>query len=105
MAHSHRACRYGFNDLRLQPSQAGGTVKAENLHAVATQKQIDSARRNGAKSNGPITSEGKARSSQNALKHGLAANPEILLDTENNDSYDRLLESYIEAYSPASGDE
>jgi hypothetical protein len=72
---------------------------------VATQRQIDSARRNGAKSNGPITPEGKAKSSLNALKHGLAADPEIILEHENNDNYDRLLEGYVHAYKPASGDE
>jgi hypothetical protein len=72
---------------------------------VATRKQIDSARRNGAKSKGPITPEGKAKSSRNALKHGLAADPEILLESENDDNYDRLLQAYIDAYNPTSGDE
>ena len=74
-------------------------------NAVATQRQIESARRNGAKSKGPITREGKAKSSLNAIKHGLAADPDIILDHENSDSYDRLLQGYIDTYQPASADE
>jgi hypothetical protein len=39
---------------------------------MATHKQIAANRRNGALSRGPKTAAGKARSSRNALKHGLA---------------------------------
>ena len=38
---------------------------------MATDKQIAANRRNGALSRGPKTAVGKARSSRNALKHGL----------------------------------
>ena len=39
---------------------------------MATDRQIAANRRNGALSRGPKTAAGKARSSRNALKHGLA---------------------------------
>ena len=40
-------------------------------------------RRNGARSQGPRTAAGKARTARNALKHGLRARRLVLLDDEN----------------------
>ena len=42
------------------------------LSGMATDRQIAANRRNGALGRGPKTAAGKARSSRNALKHGLA---------------------------------
>lgn len=40
---------------------------------MATPKQIAANRRNAARSSGPRTEQGKARSKKNALRHGLSA--------------------------------
>jgi hypothetical protein len=51
---------------------------------MATPRQIMANRRNGALSRGPKTAAGKARSSLNALRHGLAArcNPGVVQQVE-----------------------
>ena len=59
----------------------------------------DAARINGAKSQGPITPEGKARSSQNALKHGLTSRAVVLFN-ESHEEYDALLLEYRTLYKP-----
>ena len=67
---------------------------------MATQAQIDAARRNGAKSNGPKTPEGKAISSANSLRHGMTAKC-ILLTNEDPEAYTKLAEAYYEKFQPA----
>jgi hypothetical protein len=62
----------------------------------------NASRANGAKSKGPSTPEGKARSSQNARKHGLTARFDILPD-ESLEDFDSLLEAHLAQYQP-SGD-
>jgi hypothetical protein len=56
---------------------------------MATKKQIEANRRNAKKSTGPKTPEGKAKSAQNALKHGLLASCPVLPE-EDSMAYELL---------------
>jgi hypothetical protein len=62
--------------------------------------QSETARANGSKSKGPITLEGKAKSSQNAMKHGLAGGP-IVLPYESQQEFDALHADFIHHFRPA----
>ena len=56
-------------------------------------------RANGAKSKGPVTPEGKARSSQNSSSHGIFTSP-VLLRNENNAEFLKLEAGLIEEWDP-----
>lgn len=62
--------------------------------------QAEIARINGAKSNGPVTEQGKIASSRNAGKHGLTST-RIVLPHESQDEYDRLEQAFLNTYRPA----
>jgi hypothetical protein len=66
---------------------------------MRTPAQIDAARHNGAKSNGPKTPEGKAISSANSLRHGMTSKT-ILLTNENPEAYTKLAEAITKNFSP-----
>ena len=68
---------------------------------MTTERQKQAARTNGAKSRGPVTAEGKARSSKNATTHGLTAES-VVLPGESEQRFHALLDSMLEAYAPSS---
>jgi len=67
---------------------------------MSSLRKIDSARANGAKSHGPITEEGRKKSSMNAIKHGLNARTPVLFN-ETDDEHAALLDSYVQDLQPA----
>jgi hypothetical protein len=65
-------------------------------------RRILASRANGARSKGPATLEGKRRSSQNAIRHGLLARC-IVLDKESSDSFEALLSQHLDRLQSADG--
>jgi len=66
---------------------------------MISERQQDANRRNAAKSNGPITPEGRAAVRMNALKHGLTA-AEIVLPTEDKLEFEQFQAAFEEECQP-----
>jgi hypothetical protein len=62
--------------------------------------RAEASRRNGAKSRGPQSPEGKARSAQNALKHGLRARKYVVLPDEDAAEFAALEAALTEELAP-----
>jgi hypothetical protein len=67
---------------------------------MATEAQINANRQNAQQSTGPVTEQGKAAVSQNALKHGLFAVQDVLT-TEIQQEFDLLHEQMLAQLAPA----
>ena len=65
-----------------------------------TSNQQAASRANGAKSHGPTTDAGKARSSRNALQHGLNS-ATVVLPHEDRAAFESLRQSYFDRFQPA----
>lgn len=59
----------------------------------------ETARRNGAKSRGPVSPEGRAKSSRNSLRHGLTAKS-FLLPQESAEEFQSLVDAYLKEFHP-----
>ncbi len=66
---------------------------------MATANQVAANRRNAAKSTGPRTEHGRARSSRNALKHGLTAEQVVMLG-EDPAAFEALRDDLYAHYEP-----
>jgi hypothetical protein len=62
--------------------------------------RAEASRQNGAKSRGPKSPEGKARSAQNALKHGLRAQKYVVLPEEDAAEFAELEAAMIAELAP-----
>jgi hypothetical protein len=76
------------------------SVGAAPRAAPISSARAEASRINGAKSSGPKTPEGKARSAQNALKHGLRAQKHIVLPGEDAAAFQALEAAVIEELAP-----
>jgi hypothetical protein len=67
---------------------------------MSTINQVSASRANGARSLGPVTPEGKKRSSRNAVRHGLLARC-VVLDNELRECFDRHHAQFLDCFRPA----
>ena len=73
----------------MQPPRRARPFPSSNARAEAS-------RQNGAKSRGPKTPEGRARSAQNALKHGMRAQKHLVLPDEDGAEFRALEAALVE---------
>src|SRR5437764_489799 len=66
---------------------------------IRTEAQKTASVENGARSRGPVTPEGKARTAQNATKHGLTGRT-VVLNCEDASAYQQLLSACHEEWQP-----
>src|SRR5579883_1380923 len=66
---------------------------------MSSLRRIRASQRNGRKSRGPKTPEGKARSSRNALRHGLLARC-CVLESESRELFDDLFQQFFNRFQP-----
>src|SRR5215472_10304635 len=67
---------------------------------MSSNRRVLASRANGARSRGPVTPEGKKRSSINAIRHGLLANC-VVLECEDPANFRALLQQHIDRLQPA----
>jgi hypothetical protein len=63
--------------------------------------RAERARRNGARSRGPVTAIGKARSARNAIRHGLTARHGVVLDGEDAQAFGAMAERILADLAPS----
>jgi hypothetical protein len=84
------------------PSTHPGFVPQNATADAPSSNRAATNRANAQHSTGPRTDEGKARSSQNARKHGLSLQRHAVLEHEDPAAYDRLHQELAAIYEPAS---
>ena len=76
------------------------TIGAAPRAVTVSHARAEASRRNGAKSRGPKTPEGKSRASRNALRHGLRAAKHLVLPAEDPAAFAALEAALLEELAP-----
>jgi hypothetical protein len=66
---------------------------------MSSKRRIQSSRANGAKSRGPITPEGKRKSSANSVRHGFLSTL-VVLEDEKTETFITLLDTLVQELNP-----
>ncbi len=74
---------------------------SSNSKPPRTEAQRQAARSNGAKSNGPVTPEGKQICALNSTRHGLRSEKTFVLDNESAEDFDEFRETIVQRFQPA----
>lgn len=110
-----QARKLAYQTLRQQSAQSSAAVaepqpqesepqKSQPKESTVSQARLSANRANAQHSSGPVTEEGKAKSSLNSLKHGLTGKA-VLLPSEDAAQYQRELDEYVQTYQPATDEE
>ena len=70
-----------------------------NVQLMPSQRKLEANRANAAKSTGPKTQDGKAKSRNNAYKHGMRSRT-VVIPGEDQDAYERLRNTLCEELEP-----
>lgn len=68
---------------------------------MTSERQIAANRRNAQRSTGPRSPEGREISSRNSQRHGVLSQ-RVTTDIEENELYERMLNSFMDEYGPRS---
>src|SRR5207247_2221913 len=88
-------CRHGRAARATQ-----SPISPQRRLVMISQKKLEANRRNAQKSTGPKTEEGKAKSSQNGLTHGLTSRKCPILPGENEEEYRELQDALTRDLRP-----
>jgi hypothetical protein len=82
-------------------SRAAASNVAASLAALLSPARAEASQKNGARSRGPKTPQGKARASRNALKHGLCARHHVVIEGESPEAFVAFEAALIADLAPA----
>jgi hypothetical protein len=79
---------------------AAPNAVAASLAALLSPARAEASRRNGARSKGPKTPEGKAHASRNALKHGLRAEHHVVVEGASPEAFAAFEAALLDDLAP-----
>ena len=93
----------GFVSQKLD-AHAELPIQHSTETGFVSQRRIDANRSNAQHSTGPTSSRGKAASSRNSTKHGLASGT-LIIPGEDPDAFEAFLNDFLEEHQPATATE